>query len=101
MALGASTFSAFGGGIADLYAASADRARGQGARIEAEQYLKSAAFADLNATYTKESTNSKNIKRSAPLTKLSAPRRPTWQHPVLPSREARSTSSVTAPRKAR
>ena len=62
MALSGTAFSQFGGGISDLYAASADRARGQGARIEAEQYLKSAAFADLNATYTKELTNIKEYQ---------------------------------------
>lgn len=62
MAIGAATFSGIGGGIADLYAASADRYRAQGARIEGERYLESARLADLNATYTKELTNIKEYQ---------------------------------------
>lgn len=57
-----STFSDIGGGVSDLFAASADRFRAKGARIEGEQYAKAAGLADLNATYTKESTDIKEFQ---------------------------------------
>lgn len=56
MALGASTFSNIGGGISDLFAADADRAKAQGDRIEAQNYDLASKYALQEADYTKEST---------------------------------------------
>ena len=54
--LSGSFFSGIGGAVSDLYSADAARSRGKGARIEAEQYLKAAEFAQQNAQFTKIST---------------------------------------------
>lgn len=62
MAFGSGTVQAFGAGVADLYAAEADRFKGKGARIEAEQYAKAATFADQNAQFTKISTDIKEFQ---------------------------------------
>jgi hypothetical protein len=56
MAIGSSTFSDIGGGISDLYAADADKARARGNRMEAQEYVLAANLADLNKKYTEEST---------------------------------------------
>jgi hypothetical protein len=59
---GPATFQDISGGVSDLFAASADRARARGIRIEGEQYVQAAALADLNATFTKESTDIKEYQ---------------------------------------
>jgi hypothetical protein len=55
MAIGAGTFSDIGGGISDLFAADADRAKAQGDRFEAANYDLASKYA-LQEAYTKEST---------------------------------------------
>jgi hypothetical protein len=56
MAFGASTFSDFGAGVSDLFAASADQSKAQGDLLEAQNYDLAAKFADQEAAFTKEST---------------------------------------------
>ncbi len=56
MAFGTGTISSVGGAVNDLFAASAHRTKGQGLRIEAGNYDRSAEFADKNAQFTEQST---------------------------------------------
>jgi hypothetical protein len=56
MAIGAGTFADLGGGISDLFAASADRSKAQGDRIEAANYDLASKYALQEAEFTKEST---------------------------------------------
>ena len=56
MAIGANTFSDIGGGISDLFAASADRSKAQGDRLEAANYDLASKYALQEEAFTKEST---------------------------------------------
>lgn len=56
------TLSNFGGSVADLYAASGLQSRAKGARIEAQEYGLGATEADLNAQFTKVSTDIKQYQ---------------------------------------
>ena len=56
MAIGGGTFTALGGGISDLFAASADRSKAQGDLIEAANYDLAAKYAYQEEQFTKEST---------------------------------------------
>jgi hypothetical protein len=56
MAIGASTFSDFGAGISDLFAASADRSKAQGDLLEAKNYDLAAKYAQQEEQFTVEST---------------------------------------------
>jgi hypothetical protein len=56
MAIGAGTFSDIGGGISDLFAIGADKAKAQGDRFEAANYDAAAKYADQEVQFTKEST---------------------------------------------
>jgi hypothetical protein len=56
MAIGGGTFSDIGGGISDLFAASADRSKAAGDLFEAQNYDLAAKYADQEAEFTKEST---------------------------------------------
>jgi hypothetical protein len=56
MAIGAGTFADIGGGISDLFAIGADKAKAQGDRLEAQNYGLAAGYADQEAAFTKEST---------------------------------------------
>jgi hypothetical protein len=56
MAIGGATFSDLGGGISDLFAISADKAKAQGDRFEAANYDLAAKYALQEEQYTKEST---------------------------------------------
>jgi hypothetical protein len=56
MAIGASTFSSIGGGISDLFAIGADKAKAQGDLLEAQNYDLASKYALQEAAYTKEST---------------------------------------------
>jgi hypothetical protein len=62
MALGPSTFSDFGGAVSDLFAASADRAKAAGLRIEGQEYTLAAGLATQNAQYTQVSTDIKEFQ---------------------------------------
>jgi len=53
---GASTLSGFGGGVSDLFSASAYRTKAQGDIFEAQNYELAAKYAEQEAAYTKEST---------------------------------------------
>lgn len=55
-ASGSSAEAAMAKSRASLLSASADRLKGQGDVVEGQMYTKAAGLADLNATYTKEST---------------------------------------------
>jgi hypothetical protein len=54
--LSGSTFADIGGGISDLFAASADRSKAQGDRFEAANYDLASKYALQEEQYTKEST---------------------------------------------
>jgi hypothetical protein len=54
--VGGATFSDIGGGISDLFAASADRSKAAGDRIEAQNYDLASKYALQEEQYTKEST---------------------------------------------
>jgi hypothetical protein len=54
--LSSSTFSDIGGVFSDLAAASGFKTKAAGLRVESEEYLQAAAFADLNEKYTEQST---------------------------------------------
>jgi hypothetical protein len=56
MAFGQATFGDIGGGISDLFAANADRAKAQGDIFEGQNYDRAAQYADQEAAYTREST---------------------------------------------
>src|ERR1700729_1674505 len=56
MAIGGGTFTAIGGGISDLFAASADRSKAQGDLMEAANYDLAAKYAYQEEQFTKEST---------------------------------------------
>jgi hypothetical protein len=56
MAIDANTFSDIGGGISDLFAVGADRAKAQGDYFEAQNYEKAAELADKEVQFTAEST---------------------------------------------
>jgi hypothetical protein len=56
MAIGAGTFSDIGGGISDLFAIGADKAKAQGDRFEAQNYDLAAKYALQEEAFTKEST---------------------------------------------
>ena len=56
MAIGGATFSDIGGGISDLFAASADRSKAAGDLVEAGNYDLAAKFAYQEEQFTKEST---------------------------------------------
>jgi hypothetical protein len=56
MAIGASTFSDFGAGISDLFAASADKSKAAGDLAESAEYGLAAKYASQEAQFTKEST---------------------------------------------
>jgi len=56
MAIGASTFTAFGGAVSDLFAAEGYRLKGQGAQFEKQNYLLAAGLAQKNVDYTVMST---------------------------------------------
>lgn len=56
MAIGGSTFGDIGGGISDLFAIGADKAKAQGDRFEAQNYDQAAKYADQEVQYTAEST---------------------------------------------
>jgi hypothetical protein len=56
MAIGATTFTDIGGGISDLFAIGADRAKAEGDIFEAGNYDLAARFAQQEAAFTKEST---------------------------------------------
>lgn len=56
MAIGGSTFTDFGGGISDLFAASADQSKAQGDILEGQNYALAAKYALQEAQFTKEST---------------------------------------------
>jgi hypothetical protein len=62
--LSGSFFSGIGGALSDLYSADAMRAKGKGSRIEAEQYMQAAAFAQQNALFTQQSTAIKQYQTS-------------------------------------
>lgn len=64
MALGASTFSDIGGAVSDLYAASADRSKAQGLRIEGEEYTLAGNLAEQNAQYAAQSTAIQEAQKS-------------------------------------
>jgi hypothetical protein len=67
---GDSTVSDIGGAVSDFFQAGAYKFRAKGARIEEEEYTQAAALSDLNAQYTKESTDLKTYQegRKANLT---------------------------------
>jgi hypothetical protein len=54
--VGGSTFTDIGGGISDLFAIGADKAKAQGDRFEAANYDLASKYALQEAEYTKEST---------------------------------------------
>ncbi len=56
MAIGGGTFTAIGGGISDLFAASADRSKAAGDLSEAQNYDLAAKFAYQKEQFTKELT---------------------------------------------
>jgi hypothetical protein len=56
MAIGGATFADIGGGISDLFAASADKSKAQGDLAEAANYDLAAKYAEQEAFFTKEST---------------------------------------------
>ena len=56
MAIGGGTFTAIGGGISDLFAASADRSKAQGDLMEAANYDLAAKYAYQEEQFTKELT---------------------------------------------
>jgi hypothetical protein len=56
MALGSGTFSDFGAGISDLFAASADRSKASGDLLEAQNYDLAAKYAQQEVQFTAEST---------------------------------------------
>ncbi len=56
MAFGNATFSDAGGAVSDLFAAEGYKYKAQGNLLEAGSYDEAAKFADLNATFTEEST---------------------------------------------
>jgi hypothetical protein len=56
MAIGNATFTDIGGGISDLFAASADRSKAAGDLLEGQEYDLAARYADQEAAFTKEST---------------------------------------------
>jgi hypothetical protein len=56
MAIGGQTFSDIGGGISDLFAIGADKAKAQGDRFEAQNYDLAAKYADQEVQFTAEST---------------------------------------------
>jgi hypothetical protein len=62
MALSGTTFSDFGGAVSDLFAASADRTKAQGLRIEGQEYTLAAGLATQNAQYTQVSTDIKEFQ---------------------------------------
>jgi hypothetical protein len=62
MALSGATFSDFGGAVSDLFAASADRSKAAGLRIEGQEYTLAAGLATQNAQYTQISTNIKEFQ---------------------------------------
>ena len=64
MALGASTFSDFGGAISDLYAASADQTKAAGLRIEGQEYTLASTLATQNEQYTEQSTELQQYQES-------------------------------------
>lgn len=56
MAFGASTFSDIGGAVGDLFAASADRSKAAGDRVEAGNYDLASTLATQNEKFTESST---------------------------------------------
>lgn len=56
---GASTVSGLGGAASDLFSFGASGLRAKGNRLEAEQYERSAKYADLNAQFTETTTGIK------------------------------------------
>jgi hypothetical protein len=62
LALSGTTFSDFGGSISDLFAASADRSKAAGLRIESSEYTLAAGLATQNAQYTQVSTDIKEFQ---------------------------------------
>src|ERR1700736_2333390 len=62
MALSGATFSDFGGAVSDLFAASADRTKAAGLRIEGQEYTLAAGLATQNAQYTQIATGIKEFQ---------------------------------------
>lgn len=56
MAFGNATFTDLGGAVGDLFAASADRSKAQGDRIEAQNYDLASTLANQNEQFTETST---------------------------------------------
>jgi hypothetical protein len=67
--LSSSTFSNVGGVFSDLYASSGFKTKAAGLRVESEEYLQAAAFADLNAKYTEQSTTIQQAQASRAIEK--------------------------------
>src|SRR5690349_13868931 len=59
MAFGTGTIGSVGGAVSDLFAADAHRTKGQGLRIEAENYDLASGFATKNAEFSRVSTGIK------------------------------------------
>ena len=64
MAFGNATFTDAGAAVADLFAASADRSKAQGARIEGQEYGLAAGLARQNVEFTQESTGIQEAQAS-------------------------------------
>jgi hypothetical protein len=62
MPLSGAAFSDFGGAVSDLFAASADRSKAAGLRIEGQEYTLAAGLATQNAQYAQISTNIKEFQ---------------------------------------
>ncbi|WP_316176267.1 hypothetical protein [Bradyrhizobium sp. SZCCHNRI1073] len=56
MAFGANTISSFAGGVSDFFAGEGHRAKAEGDRIEAENYLLASKFATQNVGFTEQAT---------------------------------------------
>jgi hypothetical protein len=67
--LSSGAFQNIGGAVSDLFSAEAFRTKGQGLRSEAEQYLKSAAFAEQNKQFTEQSTAIQESQKSREINK--------------------------------
>jgi hypothetical protein len=69
MAFGSSTVSSFGGGVSDLFAASAYRSKAKGDLAEAQEYGLAADYALKEAEYTKTSTAIQEFQQERQLSK--------------------------------
>jgi hypothetical protein len=69
MPFSGAAFRDIGGGVSDLFAAEADRAKAKGDLAEAQEYGLAAAYADKEALYTRTSTQIQEYQQQRALSK--------------------------------